>query len=191
MEYAVGTALALEQYRDYLRLLARIQLGPRLQAKLDPSDVVQEAMLKAHAGRTQFRGQSETERLAWLRVILANVLADALRRFATESRKLGREQALVADLEQSSSRLECLLAADQASPSQRAIRCEELLRLAHALNCLSPDQRFVIEMHHLKGLEVAEVAKLMDRSRPAVVGLLYRGLNKLRELIRDEEEDKR
>jgi RNA polymerase sigma-70 factor (ECF subfamily) len=186
MEHAVGTdVLALEQYRDYLRLLARIQLGARLQAKLDPSDVVQEAMLKAHAGRAQFRGQNEAEWLAWLRAILANVLTDALRRFATESRQMGREQALVDDLEQSSVRLEHLLAADQASPSQRAIRCEELLGLARALNCLPPDQRFVVEMHHLKGLELTEVSKLMDRSRPAVVGLLYRGLNKLRELLRD------
>ena len=56
------------------------------------------------------------------------------------------------------------------------------------MNHLPPDQRRVVELHHLKGLPVAEVAKLMDRTRPAVVGLLFRGLKKLRELLTNLEE---
>ncbi len=179
---------SLERYGDYLRLLARLQLSPRLQSKLDASDVVQQALLQAHEGREQFRGQSEGEWLAWLRAILANALAAAVRRFSTESRDLDREHSLEADLDQSSSRLEGLLAADQSSPSERAGRAEELVRLAHAMACLPPDQRRVVELHHLKGLPVAEVAKIMDRTRPAVVGLLFRGLKRLRELLREPAE---
>jgi len=116
-------------------------------------------------------------------------LATAGRRFSTEARDLRRERSLEAELEQSSSRLECFLAADQTSPSERAIRYEELQRLAHAIAQLPEDQRRVVELHHLKGLQVAEVAKLMGRSRPAVVGLLFRGLNKLRALLGSEGED--
>ena len=179
----------LEEYRDYLRLLARLQLSPRLQAKLDASDVVQQAILEAHQSRAQFRGQSEAEWLAWLRAILAHTLSTAGRRFSTEARDLRRERSLEAELEQSSSRLECLLAADQTSPSERAVRCEELLRLAQALAHLPEDQRRVVELHHLKGLPVAQVAMLMERSRPAVVGLLFRGLNRLRELLGSQGED--
>jgi RNA polymerase sigma-70 factor (ECF subfamily) len=51
--------------------------------------------------------------------------------------------------------------------------------------CLPPDQRQVVELHHLKGMSLAEVAALMGRSRPAVAGLLFRGLNKLRDLLQD------
>jgi RNA polymerase sigma-70 factor, ECF subfamily len=178
----------LEDYRDYLRLLVRLQLGPRFQPKLDESDVVQQALLQAHTNRTQFRGQTEGEWLAWLRVILANALAAVARRFSTEARDLARERPLEADLDRSSSRLECLLAADQTSPSGRAVRCEELLRLAHALTRLPEDQRRVVELHHLKGFPIAEVAEQLDRTRPAVVGLLFRGLKKLRELLRDRVE---
>ena len=179
----------LEDYRDYLRLLARLQLDPRLRAKLDASDVVQQAILQAHEGRAQFRGSTEAEWLAWLRAILANVLAAAARRFGTEARAVGRERSLEAELERSSSRLECLLAADQTSPSQRAVRGEELLRLAAALTRLPDDQRQVVELHHLKGLPVAEVAAQVGRSRAAVVGLLFRGLKRLRQMLREPGED--
>jgi len=178
----------LEGYREYLLLLARLQLGTRLQSKLDASDIVQQTILQAHANRGQFRGTTEAEWLAWLRVILANALAAVARQFDTGARDLARERSLEAELEQSSSRLENLLAADQTSPSERVVRGEELLRLARALGGLPDDQRRVIELHHLKGLPVAEVAAEMGRTRPAVVGLLFRGLKILRELLREPEE---
>jgi len=178
----------LEAYRDYLRLLARIQIGSRLQAKMDASDAAQQAILQAHEAQLQFRGKTASEKLAWLRAILANVLAAAARRFETRARDVGRERSLEAELELSCSRLECLLAADQTSPSQRAVRCEELLRLGAALARLPEDQRRVMELHYLKGLPVSEVAEQMARSRPAIVGLLFRGLRKLRELLRDHGE---
>jgi RNA polymerase sigma-70 factor (ECF subfamily) len=179
----------LEGYRDYLRLLARTQLGPRLQAKLDASDVAQQAILQAHEARGQFRGTTEVEKLAWLRAILANVLAAAARRFQARARDVDRERSLEGELERSSSRLECLLAADQTSPSQRAVRCEEVLRLAAALTRLPDDQRQVVELHHLHGLPVAEVAEQIGRTRAAVVGLLFRGLKKLRQLLREPREE--
>src|SRR5262249_47546083 len=184
---AVTAARPLECYRDYLRLLARLQLGSRLQSKLDASDVVQQTILHAHQNRTQFRGHTEAELLAWLRAILANVLTATGRHFLTQARDLDRERSLEADLELSSSRLECL-AADQTSPSERAGRGEELLRLARALAGLPEDQRRVVELHHLKGLPVAEVAQQMGRTRPAIVGLLFRGLKQLRQLLRDQPE---
>ena len=175
----------LEAYRDYLRLLAHIQMGSRLQSKMDASDAAQQVILQAYEARGQFRGTTETEKLAWLRVILTNVLAAAVRRFETRARDVGREHSLEAELELASSRLECLLAADQTSPSQCAVRCEELLRLGAALARLPEDQRRVVELHYLKGLPVREVAEQMARSRPAIVGLLFRALRKLRELLQE------
>src|ERR1043166_3057323 len=87
---------ALERFRDYLRLLASTQVGPRLRVKVDPSDLVQQALLKAHQARGQFRGQSSGEMAAWLRQILAHTLADLVRDFGRERRDLDRERSLQA-----------------------------------------------------------------------------------------------
>ncbi len=173
----------IEDHRDYLKLLVRLQVGSRLRAKLDASDVVQQAILLAHERRDQFRGGTEGEWLAWLRAILGNALAAAFRRFDAQARDPDRERSLEAELERSASRLEGLLAADQTSPSELAVRGEELLRLAQALARLPEDQRRVVELHYLKGLPVAEVAERIGRTRPAAVGLLFRGLKRLRELL--------
>jgi RNA polymerase sigma-70 factor (ECF subfamily) len=170
----------LEQYRDYLRLLARLQLDPRLQGKLDPSDVVQEKI-------GQFRGQSEAELAGWLRKILANTLAQAVRKFGAGMRELGRERSLEAALEASSARLEGWLAADQSSPSQHVERQEQLLRLAEVLAQLPEDQRQAVEMHHLQGYPVAELAERMGRSSASIGALLYRGLKRLRKLLEVDE----
>ena len=85
----------LELYRNYLRLLARVEIGRRLQAKVDASDLVQEAMLEAHKNFTSFRGASEAEFVAWLRQIMATVLCVCLRRYlGTQKRDIRLERTL-------------------------------------------------------------------------------------------------
>jgi RNA polymerase sigma-70 factor (ECF subfamily) len=173
----------LEKYRDYLRLLAGAQLEPFLQGKLDPSDVVQQTLLKAHQNLGQFRGTTEKELAAWLRQILANNLAEALRKFGPGMRDVARERSLEVALEDSSARLEEWLASDRSSPGERAERQEQLLQLARALAELPEDQRVAVELHHLRGYPLTKVAAQMQRTKASVVGLLYRGIQKLRVLL--------
>ncbi len=175
----------LERFREYLRLMARLQFNPRLQAKLDASDVVQQTLLQAHTYREQFNGASEAELAGWLRSILANTMAAAGRRFAADARDLRRERSLHQSLAESSARIESWLAAEQSSPSESVSRGEELVRLASALAKLPADQRQVIELHHLKGWSVAEVAESLQRTKPAIMGLLFRGQQRLREILQD------
>src|SRR5437660_6005935 len=123
---------SLEEFRSYLLLLARMQLDPRPRNRIDPSDIVQQTLMEAHAKADQFQGD-DSGLAAWLRQALANNLRDAWRALRRDKRDVRREQALAEAVEQSSARLEGMLAASQSSPSEQAVRNEDLLRLAEAL----------------------------------------------------------
>ena len=171
---------SLDRFRDYLRLLAGLQLSPALRSKLDPSDVVQMTMLQAHQAIAQFRGTTDAELAGWLRQILARNLAAAVRDMGRSKRNVGREQSLEAAVEASSIRLEAFLASDQTSPSLQADRNERAARLAEAVASLPEAQRDAVMLHHLQGWTLAEVARHLDRTPAAVMGLLHRGLRQLR-----------
>jgi RNA polymerase sigma-70 factor (ECF subfamily) len=177
----------LEEYRDYLRVLARLQLDARLQGKLDPSDLVQQTLLKAHEKRGQFRGTTPGERAAWLRQILADQLAKAVKRFGAAARDVGLERSLQQAVDESSARLEAWLDGGWSSPSAQADRNEQLLRLAGALARLPDDQRRAVELHYLKGGSLGDVGRQLGRGERAVAGLLCRGLKKLREFLSEGE----
>lgn len=178
-------APSLGRLRSYLRLLAGLQLDPRLQAKLDPSDLVQQTLLQAYQALDQFRGTSEAELAAWLRQILARTLANATRDLHRARRDVARERSLEAAIEASSARLEAWLAAGQPSPGEQAGRNEQLARLAEALAELPQAQRQALELHYLRGWTVAEVAGELGRSTTAVVGLVHRGLKQLRSRLQE------
>ena len=173
---------ALEEFRSYLLLLARMHLDPGPRNRIDPSDIVQQTLLEAHAKVEQFQGD-DSGLAAWLRQSLANNLRDAWRALRQGKRDIRREQGLPEAVKQSSVRLQDILAAAQSSPSQRAMRNEDLRRLADALTNLPEAQREVIILHHLQGCSLADTARSLARTDAAVAGLLHRGLKKLRELM--------
>src|SRR5262245_61433119 len=176
----------LERYRGYLHVLARLRLGRRLRGRLDPSDLVQQTMLKAHQASGRFKPGDDAGWEAWLRRILNNTIADELRRHGRGRRDAARDRSLLASLDESSMRLEAWLQAVQSSPSQQAIRHEQLVALGEALESMPEDQRRAIELHHLQGDPLAEVAARMGRSEASVAGLLRRGLRNLHERLKRE-----
>lgn len=171
------------RYRSYLRVLAGSGLNRPLQAKIDPSDIVQQTLLNAHRDLHAFRGSTEAEMLAWLRAILQNKIVEATRHFRRGKRDVKREQAVAAAVEGSSIRLEGLLVSGEPQPSDQMVREEKLLWLCSSLDSLPEDQRTAIDLHHLQNRTLSEVAEEMSRSITAVAGLLKRGLRKLRESI--------
>jgi RNA polymerase sigma-70 factor, ECF subfamily len=170
---------APERYRAYLHLLARLNLPRRLRGVLSASDLAHDTILKAHNKREQFRGQTEAQYRGWLRRILANALADAAQ---------VREPDLLRTLELSSACLEDRVVVEDPSPSEQVARAERLLRLAEALLRLPDDERTAVEMRYLRdpGCPLPEIARALGRpTAKAVAGLLARGLEKLRGLLRE------
>jgi RNA polymerase sigma-70 factor (ECF subfamily) len=177
----------LERFRAYLQLLARLHLDPRLRGKIGPSDVVQQTLLQAYQGLAGFRG-GDAELLAWLRRILTRNLTHAVRDLGRAKRDVARERSLEEAVDASSARLEAWLAAEQSSPSERADRNEQVLRLTEALAELPEAQREAVVQHYWQGRSLAEIGEELGRTPAAVAGLLHRGLKQLRSRLQELEQ---
>jgi len=173
----------LEAYRNYLALLARSQIGQRLQGKVDASDLVQETYLEAHRDFAGFRGRTEAEFVRWLRSILASNLANLVERYTAQRRDVRLEQQLVAGLDKSSEVLDHGLVARQSSPSHQAVRHDQGVQLANALEQLPEDYRQVLILRHLEELSFPDVARRMQRSLDSVKNIWARALARLRRSI--------
>lgn len=175
---ALGTML--QWYTNYLTILANTQLDRRLRSRLNPSDVVQDAMLAAHRDFGQFRGQSQGELLGWLRQILINTLHRTFNaNVRVAKRDVRREISLDAirnRLEESACCLGDFLQSPIASPSSPMQQRERSVEFADQLSELKPEYRDVIVMRVLQGLSFDEIGTRMNRSDGAVRMLWLRAL---------------
>lgn len=180
------------RYRQYLKLLADMQLGRRLRARCEASDVVQLTLLEAHRDFAGFTGSHEGELLAWLRRILANNLFNEARYHAAKQRAASREVSLEqmqAGVESSSMTLSRCLAGDGPTPSTVALAHENAVQLAEALARLPQDYQSVLLLRIFEGLSAEEVAKRMSRTAGAVRMLQLRALNALRDEMQRREKE--
>jgi len=173
--------------RSYLGLVARAHVESWLQVKVDASDLVQQTLLEAHRDFERFRGGSRQEWLAWLRRILARNAADFVRHYGgAAKRQARREIRLGGSAESGSRRAVPEPAAPVATPSQEFLEMDNELRAAAALATLPADYQEVILLRNLQRLPFDEVARRMNRSRPAAQMLWLRALKKLRQLLAED-----
>lgn len=168
----------VEMYRNYLQILARVQIGNHLRTRVDSSDLVQETLLEACRDFQQFVGTTERQLTSWLRQILVRNIANEAKRHRALKRDSRRECEL---LDRSSVQLEQLLVANVSSPSAQVARRELSVILADGLATLPDDHRDVLVMRHLEELPFDEIAVRMERSSDAVRQLWVRALRHLRE----------
>jgi RNA polymerase sigma-70 factor (ECF subfamily) len=180
----------LEQYRNYLVVLAATQIEKKLQPRVSPSDVVQETMLRAHKNFGQFRGSTEQELLAWLRQILVNNLARFVEQHMLAARRDVRREVSIerlgAALEQSTIQLAALVPSEGKSPSVAVQQREEAVVLADRLAHLPADYRDVLVLRNLQGLPFEDVASRIGRSVGATRMLWLRAIEKLRTVYRQD-----
>jgi len=157
-----------EQHRNYLKLQAEMQLSPRLKVKEAPSDIVQQAMLEAHRDLKEFRGKTDIELQAWLRMILTNNLAELARRYNTHQRAVAREVSLQDQLEQSSAMFMAQLDPKQETPSKLMMSQERSEQLAETLLTLREEERTAVVFKHIHNLPVVEIAEHLGRTSEAV-----------------------
>jgi RNA polymerase sigma-70 factor (ECF subfamily) len=177
----------LLKYEAWLKFLARQEIDSRFAGKFDSSDAVQQTLVAAWQGWPHFRGNSEAERMAWLRQILAHQLANLARHYAgTQMRSVCREESIEQSLSQSSNRLDRVMLVNDSTPSSVAVENEQRLRLAKAIESMPDDYRQVILFRNFHELPYQEIAARMQRSEGAVRMLWVRALTALRDTLSSE-----
>ena len=176
----------LERHRDRLRRMVELRLDWRLQARVDASDILQDAFLEVATRLDEYLRGPELPLFLWLRLVVGQRLATVHRHhLGTQMRDAGREVSLYRDAlpAASSAALAGQLLGRQTSPSQAAVRAERVVRLQEALNTLDPVDREVLALRHFEQLTAAETARVLDISEEAAAKRYIRALKRLKQIL--------
>lgn len=167
-----------ELCRNYLLLVAERKLESSLQSKIGASDLVQQTFLDAHRAFGDFRGGSEPELLAWLKRILQNHAAEAVRRYlGAAKRDVRAERSLDGDRGDGG---DSQLAGAAETPSRQMAAAEEVDAVTAALARLPLHYRQVIEWRNNERKPFEQIGAMLDRSSEAARKLWVRAIEQLR-----------
>ena len=176
----------LERHRDRLRRMVELRLDWRLQARIDASDILQDAFLEVATRLDEYLRGPELPLFLWLRLVVGQRLATVHRHhLGTQMRDAGREVSLYRDAlpAASSAALAGQLLGRQTSPSQAAVRAERVIRLQEALNTLDPVDREVLALRHFEQLTAAETSRVLGISEEAAAKRYIRALKRLKQIL--------
>lgn len=175
-----------ERHRKRLRQMVRLRLDRRLQGRVDPSDVLQEAYLDMAERLPEYVRDRAFPPYLWLRLVAGQRLMQVHRRhLGTAMRDAGREVSLYRGaLPQASSvSLAAQLLGRFTTASQAAIRAERQLQLQAVLNGMDPMDREILALRHFEELSNGEVAEVLGLSKTAANNRYIRALGRLRDLL--------
>jgi RNA polymerase sigma-70 factor, ECF subfamily len=183
-----GVALnaMFERHRDRLRRMVEIRLDSRLKARLDASDVVQEAYLEVAARLEEYVRDPKLPPFLWLRLVVGERLMKLHRHhLGAQMRDAGREVSLFRGAlpAASSAALAAQLLGRYTSPTQAILRAERILRLQEALNTLEPIDREILSLRHFEELTAAETARVLGIEESTAAKRYFRALKRLKDVL--------
>src|SRR5215475_2524085 len=181
-----GWGALLTRHRDRLRRMLALRLDQRLQGRIDPSDILQEAYLEAWGRLAEYLRAPTMPFFLWLRFLAGQKLVTLHRHhLGRQMRAADREVALYRGRlpEASSAALAAQLLGHETRPSEAAIRAEMKIRLQEALNSMAPLDREVLALRHFEQLSRAETATILGISEAAVSKRYVRALRRLKEIL--------
>ncbi len=176
----------MKRYRSRLRRMVSFRLDPRLQGRVDPSDVVQDVCLEAWQHLGSFVKQPNTPFFVWLRAVAGHKLADLHRyHLGAQVRDARREVSLYQGSlpGATSAALAARLLGHLTRPSEAAVRAERKVQLQTALNAMDPIDREVLALRHFEQLTVSEAAAVLGIKEKAAGMRYVRALRRLKEIL--------
>ena len=166
--------------------MVEMRLDWRLQARLDASDVIQDAFVQVATRLEEYLRQPALPLFLWLRLVVGERLAQLHRHhLGTHMRDAGREVSLYREAmpAASSAALAEQLLGKHTSPTQAAVRAERMLRVQEALNSLDPIDREVLSLRHFEELTRAEAARVLGIAESAAAKRYVRALQRLKDIL--------
>jgi RNA polymerase sigma-70 factor (ECF subfamily) len=169
------------RHRPYLRQVVDLRLDPKVRARVDPSDVVQETHLEAFRRLPDYLERRPMPFRLWLRkTAYERLLMLQRHHLQAQRRAVDREVALP---DRSSVQLFRQLLAPGSTPSQQLARAELARRVRQAVAQLAEIDREILLMRNLEGLSNHEVAQVLE-IEPAAASQRYgRALLRLRKFL--------
>jgi RNA polymerase sigma-70 factor (ECF subfamily) len=171
------------RHRARLRRMVDLRLDRRLQARIDASDVIQEAYIEVITRLDEYVNHPSYPLFLWLRLIVGERLLKLHRHhLGTQMRDAGLEVSIYRGAlpEASSAALAAQLLGKHTSPTQAAVRAERMIRLQAALNTLDPMDREVLSLRHFEELTLAETALSLGIEESAAAKRYIRALKRLK-----------
>jgi RNA polymerase sigma-70 factor (ECF subfamily) len=176
------------RHRQRLRRMVEMRLDTRLQARIDASDVIQDAYLEATGKLDEYLRDPKLPLFLWLRLVVGERLMNLHRHhLGTQMRDAGREVSLYRGAlpAASSAALAAQLLGKHTSPTQAVVRAERMLRLQEALNSLDPIDREVLSLRHFEELNRKETAQVLGIEEGAAAKRYIRALKRLKDILAD------
>ena len=176
----------LAHYRERLRWMVRLRLNRRLQGRVDPSDVIQEAYLEISKNLPDYLRDPKMPFFLWLRYITGQKLITLHRRhLGAQMRDAEQEVSLYRGaLPQASSvSLAAHLLGHMTSASRAAIRAEEQIQVQEALNSLEPMDREILALRHFEMLSNEETAQVLGIKKSAASNRYMRALRRMKGVL--------
>jgi RNA polymerase sigma-70 factor (ECF subfamily) len=179
-------AALLERHAQRLRRLVAFRMDQRLQGRIDPSDVMQEASLEAWQHLEDYLREPKIPFFIWLRGIVVNKLREQHRHhLGTQMRDAAREISIYRGAlpEATSAALAAQLMGHLTQPSAAAVRAEVKVRLQEALNQMDPLDREVLALRHFEHLSPRETADVLGIKEKAAAMRYVRALRRLKDIL--------
>jgi RNA polymerase sigma-70 factor (ECF subfamily) len=174
------------RYRDRLRRMVRLRLDRRLQGRIDPSDVLQDAYLDVARRAGEYIADPSIPVFLWLRLITGQRLKALHRQhLGAQMRDAGREVSLHRDAlpHTTSASLAALLLGRFTSPTQAAQRAEMQIRLQEVINAMDPLDREVLTLRHFEELSNVETAQVLGIQKSAASNRYLRAVKRLKDTL--------
>jgi RNA polymerase sigma-70 factor (ECF subfamily) len=181
-----GWGTLFNRHRDRLRRMVALRLDHRLQGRIDPSDVIQEAYVEASARLPEYVRSPSMPFFLWLRFLTGQQLLVLHRRhLGAQARDAAREISLYRGRlpGMSSADLAAQLLGRLTRPSEAAVRAEIKIRLQEALNAMDAMDREVLALRHFEQLTNTETARVLGLRESAASKRYLRALKRLKEIL--------